>query len=429
MAKGRSEDRRRDDDGRFGEPCKARLSELIAFAQVYRNWSMGELAAFLGRDVHNLIPGSGVPKADLIYRLARALDWPPPAVFSQVCGDSAAPIEHERGGVDDYRELNRAAFAAFTEGRYEEMISLALRMQGVARTPEQRAEAALRECGGWEGLGRYEQALEAIQRGLREAHAPLGVRMRLRFDLARVYLVLGRWLDAEGIASLVLSQVTDEAARMAEIVGSTAMAFDVRGQARRWRAMAEPDEQLALAAGARQDLTMAQTAWSQYAEQTGVSTYAAAAHTCRGAAMSNEVVLGSLPPERCIEQIMEELDAAIDVAVLPAGAWRESYGWWCVFGCEVAVWSNLTVRDAERVVGVLSAKGLELADAARNWAIRERLLTIEYLRRSNTSGLHTDAGQHTLDTEDVQLIAGVMARFPAFRPFGWELMRRAPRVD
>lgn len=428
MAKGRREDRTPDDDARFGEACKARLAELIAFAQVYRNWSMGELAAFLGRDVHNLIPGSGVPKADLIYQLARALDWPPASVFSQVCGDSPVPIERERSGTDDYRELNRAAFAAFTEGRYEEMISLALRMQAVAKTPEQRAEAALRECGGWEGLGRYEQALEAIRRGLSEDEIPAIVRLRLRSNLAHLYLVLDRPLDGEGIAGTVVERIerdgmTDDAAR-----GVLAMALDVRGQSRRLRAIQEADDRVGLARLARADLVAAIEAWTRHAAVHGVANYAAMAHTARAAAIANDVALGELTATDCLERLLDLLDPATEISRVPSGVWRESYGWICVFGCEVALRLGEGVDDPEHHVGVFSNKGHEIAQACGNWALRARMLAVDYLRYSHSAGIHSQPSAVTLDRDDMVALAGVMARFPRFRPLGWELVRHAPKI-
>lgn len=54
--------------------------------------------------------------------------------------------------------------------------------------------------------------------------------------------------------------------------------------------------------------------------------------------------------------------------------------------------------------------------------------TIDYLRWSIQQGSHSAPRETTLDDEDLRTLAGAMARFPRFRPFGWELVRHAHRV-
>ena len=55
---------------------KIRLEQLLELAIAYRGWTRKELAKALGRDPTKLVPGSGVPKLDLVTELARVLDWP-----------------------------------------------------------------------------------------------------------------------------------------------------------------------------------------------------------------------------------------------------------------------------------------------------------------------------------------------------------------
>ena len=51
-----------------GTPRRERLEELLKLAQLYRGWPVRRLAEELGRDPHNLVPDSGVPKIDLVMR-------------------------------------------------------------------------------------------------------------------------------------------------------------------------------------------------------------------------------------------------------------------------------------------------------------------------------------------------------------------------
>ena len=60
------------------EPANSRrhrLGQLLDLAQNYRGWTRKQLSAELGRDPTKLIPGSGVPKLDVIIALAKTLDW------------------------------------------------------------------------------------------------------------------------------------------------------------------------------------------------------------------------------------------------------------------------------------------------------------------------------------------------------------------
>jgi hypothetical protein len=65
----------------------------------------------------------------------------------------------------------------------------------------------------------------------------------------------------------------------------------------------------------------------------------------------------------------------------------------------------------------------------RTLSLRARMLAIDYLRYSHGAGLHAQPSTVTLDRDDMVALAGVMARFPRFRPLGWELVRHAPKID
>ena len=58
---------------------RIKLARLLGLAQSYRGWTRKELARSLGRDPTKLIPGSGIPKLDLVVSLAGVLDCSSPS--------------------------------------------------------------------------------------------------------------------------------------------------------------------------------------------------------------------------------------------------------------------------------------------------------------------------------------------------------------
>lgn len=418
------------DDGMFGDASRARMEELIAFAQAYHGWTQREIAAFLRRDVHNMIPASGIPKADVIVRLARALDWAPGAVLEQICGESPHVRQGEPLSLEaDFAELNRQAFRAFTDGRFEDMIALGLRMERVASSPEQRAEGCLRQYVGWEGMGRYEAALESLQRALTEPELSQVLRWRLRGNLAQVYFVLGRFLESEGAAGAVLDRLScDAAGKDRETGGSVAMALYARGQALRCRALNEADDRTYLAKCACRDLRSGELAWEAHATLVRTDTFRAFSEMCRAALVCAEVLSGEVPLPVAVDRCLGRLDERVWDESRRAGLWAEANGWWSICGAEIVLATMAPGSEADHLLAVFTNKGYEIVERTGNWALRERLLMIDYLRHTPQAGRHVDAESWILDRDDLRTLAGAMARFPAFRPYGWQLWRNAGRV-
>jgi hypothetical protein len=67
---------------------RRRLERLLRLALAYKDCSRKELARVLGRDPTKLVPGTGIPKLDLVVELAGVLDWP--------VGDVVSYLWHER---------------------------------------------------------------------------------------------------------------------------------------------------------------------------------------------------------------------------------------------------------------------------------------------------------------------------------------------
>ena len=79
-------------------------------------------------------------------------------------------------------------------------------------------------------------------------------------------------------------------------------------------------------------------------------------------------------------------------------------------------------------MAVFTNKADEIADRMRNWAIRERVFTMEYARRQrfvDWTGMEAD---WAIDSDDVRVITGTMGRFPAFRHTAWRILRTAKVV-
>lgn len=411
----------------LGDASKERLEEMLAFARAYRGWTQRELAAFLDRDVHNLVPKSGVPKADLLVRLGHALDWPAGMVLSELCGESAAWSKSIRN-VDqdlDYPALNRAAFEAFGAGDFERMIGLGLRMGGQARSPEQRAEACLREFGGWFGLGRYEQAVDALQRGMRETDAPAPLRLRLRSNLANAYHDMGRQVEGHALADGVLRSLARAAVDARESLWLAAGATHVRGHCARHLALVDNLEGAALAVEAEADLREAEARWTECAAQPGASAYSANAFMCKVGRVANDPIRLGCPVDGALEILAGLLEDVRDTQKCPPGLWAEAYGWVCEFGAQLVARVRPWDAESDRLLAIFSNKGYELAEVSRNWALRVRMLAVDYVRLTRARGEHVNPSACVLDSEDLSLLAGAMARFPSFRPHGWELVRHA----
>jgi hypothetical protein len=418
-----------DIDRRFAEPSRSRLRTLVEFAQLYRGWTGREAAAFLRRDVHNVILGSGVPKVDLILRLARALDWPATAILDEVCGDAVTDAGPSDAGDRNFSELNRLAYAAFSEGRFEDQIRLARTMRTAASTPEERATACLREYGGWDGLGRYEQAMAVVQRGLVEAGLSEHLKLRLRANLASTHFALGRCAEGEGVASLVVDRIDELRGEGPTWTGVLATALYVRGACRRSMATQDDQDRSRLGRSAAADLRRAQQTWTTYHELTSVDNYAAAAKICEGMLTGAQALAGDRSVQSAVDELLAGLEVIVDPSSMRAGWWREAFGWWCVVGADLILSQDARRPDLDQALAVFTNKGHELAEVSGHWLLRERVLTLEHLRRSGQRGVFVEPCTTTLDGEDLRALAGVMARFPAFRPLGWELVRTAKRID
>lgn len=403
---------------------RERLHRLLDLARVAKGWSRAELARALGRDPTKLYLDSGNPKLDFVVSLAEVLEWPVGEVVGALWGESA--IEDE-SGARDFNAIDAQAMAAHRAGQYLRMVSLSQELFRSASTSEQRALACNREAGGWDGLGRYPKALDAVRRGLQQGPISTDMRLRLEGNLANAYYTLWELTPALGIAQVLVEWHDANPPTGAAGAKRAAFARYVRGNTHRRLMGAEPESAERHALCAKEDLETAMRAYENLARELDDPSLAGIANTCRGGLIEVGVHLGAREANDAIDEMLRGLDSVIDTEEAAAGDWLESYGWWCIFGGNVAL-RRLQGRRLQQVMAVFTNKALEIADRLNNWAMRERVFTMQYeLHEAMVEASDFDF-DFTIDDEDRRLIAGTMGRFPRFRGVGWRILQTAKLV-
>lgn len=406
---------------------RAKVDHLLDLAGTYRGLTRRQLADALGRDQTKLSPPSGNPKLDYLVRLAEILDWNVGDVAEAIWDEfDQSPLAPDAAA--DFDALNDEARAAHRAGDFRGMIVAARRMWSAARSPHQRALAMLRESGGWDGLGRYAQELDVLQRGLAETPAEHDTRLLLNANLANTYFTLGHLIEGRAIARDLVERLTAENPTTRGPRAALAFAYYVLGNSSRSLAAQEPRNVRVHAAEAINSYAESSERYLALAAEFGNSAWRGIASTCRGGTIISEVDLGLRSAHSAIEELTEGLGAVIDASDGLVGDRLESYGWWCVFGCEAAL-RHLSGPDLVRAVAIFTNKGYEIADRLNNWAMRERLFTMEYLQRQHAVDAGDPSADWAIDQEEIKVIVGTMGRFPMFRSTGWKILQSATVVQ
>lgn len=396
---------------------RGRLARLIDLAQTYRGWTRNEVARALGRDSGKLLPESGNPKLDLVVSLAQVLDWPVGTVAEDLGLDDLVDEEPLSAA-----ELDAQALECHRGGDWQGMVLAARRMLRVARLPVERAVACNRAAGGFDGLGLYARALPFLQAGLAEPGVPEGLRLMLTVNLANAHYVLWHLVESRAAARDLLDAFVDRPPQDRRERVCLAFARYVRGSSTRRMAQVDPLRAAPLAAQARPDLEQAMQDHESLADAHGEARYAAIANTCRGALLEVDAILGRISPTEALDHLQVALERVIDVQAHPPGDWLESWGWWCIFGCNVAC-RHLPPDRLARPMAIFTNKALEIADRLDNWSLRERAFSMDLFRHDR----EPDASW-TLDDEEIRGVIGTMGRFPAFRDRGYRILREAGLV-
>jgi hypothetical protein len=402
---------------------RRRLEQLLELAQAYRGWSRRELAGALGRDPTKLVPGTGIPKLDFVVELAGVLDWP----VGDVAGFLWSRRPHGRFGADgaDFDSLNTAAGEAHRAGRYELALDLARQAYAAAATPEQRARASNREAGALDGLGRYTEVLQALKRGMQEVGVAPEFRRMLQSNLANAYYSLWALVESGSISANLLDWYEPHPPRDGTERKTHAFAHYVSGHTYRRAMSMEPQRARELAELARRDLQRADDLYAELAEELDDPSLAGIANTCYGGRLEAEVALGRRTAADVLDELFVGLDRVRNVTGEQSGDELESYGWWCIFGCNIAMRHLDDDRELQQRMAVLTNKADEIADRLDNWSMRERVFTMQFMRwerARRSTGFDIPC---VIDTDDVRVIAGTMGRFPTFRDTGWRILQSA----
>lgn len=404
---------------------KLNQEHLLYLASLYKGLNRKELGAALGRDPTKLFPPTGNPKLDYLVRLAELLDWP--------VGDVAQAIwnaEKQAAGAQPavtFEELNAAAREAHRAGDFARMISVAERMNLVAKTSDERALAAHRESGGWDGLGRYTNQLDAVRRGLRENPANQDLRLLLQVNLANAYYTLWYLFEARAMAKDLIEALSASPPATRSARAAQAFAHYVLGNSCLRLATDEPENVSSWAKAAKESLVTSASLYESLAQEFNHAPWRGIANTCRGGIIEAEVELGERDPSHAVQELIDGLDNVTDTSDSLVGDRLESYGWWCIFGCGITL-RRLKDRDLQRNMAIFTNKGYEIADTLNNWAMRERLFTMEFLQRQRLNDMAGFRVDWTIDNEEVKLIVGTMGRFPMFRNTGWQILQTATVV-
>ncbi len=405
---------------------RRRLEQLLDLAQAYKGCSRKELARTLGRDPTKLVPTTGVPKLDLVVELAAVLDWPVGEVASFLWNHAHNGQATPEG---DFDAINAAAGQAHRAGQYPLMLELSRRALSVATTPEERARACNREAGAWDGLGRYMEVLQATRRGLQETAVPAALRRMLQSNLANAYYSLWSLVESGSISRELIARFRAEPPDGAPDRKTEAFAFYVSGHTHRRMITLEPGRARELAALARPDLERARELYERLAIELTDPALQGIANTCRGGLLEVDVELGARPAAAALDELCAGLDEIRDTSADLVGDRLESYGWWCIFGCNIALRHVSDDRPLQQYMAVFTNKADEIADKLDNWSMRERVYTMQYARWERATTASGFDFPCVIDTDDVRVIAGTMGRFPTFRDTGWQILRSARVID
>jgi hypothetical protein len=403
-----------------------RLHRLLDLARIYKSWTRADLARALKRDPTKLYPDSGNPKLDLLVSLASVLEWSVEAVVEYVWSGDVNDAGSEVN--TSFERLDAEACEAHRKGEFARMVELARQMFAAAQTPDERARACNREHGGWDGLGRYTRALDAVRRGLQQGLLPVHRRLQLQTNLANAYYTLWDLSSAHAHSQIVLEYYEQNPPREPLERKNQAFAHYVRGNTFVRLIAREPEDTREYAELARRDLQRAAELYAQLADELGDERLAGIFNTCRGALLEVDVELGQRDAVAAVEEILNGLNSVIEPDAPAAGDRLESYGWWCVHGANIAL-RHLTGRKLQQAMAVFTNKALEIADRLDNWALRERVFTMQFTLHqvlTDSTGLELD---FTIDGDDMRLICGTMGRFPMFRRVGWQIFDTAKVVN
>ncbi len=408
-------------DGSTGR--RLRLQTLLDLARVARGWSRAQLARALDRDPTKVLPESANPKLDYLVKLGEVLEWPVGEVADVIWNGGAAGA---RGPAPTatFEEYNDLIAQSLRSGEFQRSIELSQQMFRVARTGDERAHACIREAAGWDGMGRYPKVLDAVRRGLQQGPLSVRIRLVLQATLANAQYTLWDLTPALGTTEVLARWYDNNPPTRPHDWKRVAYVHYVRGNVRRRLMIQEPESRKEHAESGRRDLLKAAEMYEGLAKELGDDSLSGVANTCRGGIIEIDVELGRLPAVEGIAELRSGLERAGDLNSSLTGDWIESYGWWSIFGSDLAL-RHLQGRDLQQAMGVFLTRALDIAERLDNWAMRERVFTLQFALHTlmvDSTGLDL---AFTIDEQQRSLITATMGRLPSFQSTAWKILETA----
>ncbi|MDP7005646.1 MAG: hypothetical protein QF718_05495 [Phycisphaerales bacterium] len=398
---------------------KERLEQLLDLAQAYRGWSRRKLAQKLGRDPTKLAPESGNPKFDMILVLSEVLDWTLDEVSEWLWyGNENQTPETTKYSFDN---LDRKAQEAHRLGKYNQMIKFAHTALDISANAEERARSYNRAAGGWDGLGRFNRVLRAAQAGLREHPIPTDLRLLLQTTAANAHYSLWQLDESQGMAQRVAEHYEQNEPKSNRAKVAQAHAWYVLGHSLRRLLDIEPEQSSIHAHSSCVALNNAVQMYEHLANDIH-ETFGGIANTCRAGILESEIFLGRMDAREGLARIVDIINTVIDPETIDRGDWLESYGWWCIVGCNIALRHITNEHDLQRFMALFTNKADEIANRLDHWAMRERVFSMQFEGRQRLIGWTGQKIPIVIDNEDIRLITGTMGRFPQFRNTGWSIL-------
>ncbi len=403
---------------------KERLENLLNLARVARGLSRAQLAKSLGRDPTKLLPDSGNPKLDYVISLAEVLEWPVGDVVEAIWhgGCSGESTDVETGAT--FESIRDQIAEAVQVAKYHRVVELSKQMFEVARTNDERAHALIREAAGWDGLGRYPRTLECARRGLQLGPLSLRLRLVLQATLANAQYTLWDLTPALGTCEVLAEWYKKNPPQKSFDWKRVAYVQYVRGHTHRRLFSMEPENQTWHLDRAQSDLEESAAMYEKLAEELNDSALKGIANTNRMGLLEVEVARGERDASAAVKLISSKLDEVMPKLGSLPGDWLESFGWASIFGSDIAA-RHLQGRERQQAIVGFMNHALAIADKLDNWAMRERVFTIQFgLHQSmvEATGLALD---YTIDEQDRSMITATMGRFPSFRSTGWKILETA----
>jgi predicted GNAT superfamily acetyltransferase len=143
---------------------------------------------------------------------------------------------------------------------------------------------------------------------------------------------------------------------------------------------------------------------------------------------------GVMEPARALRHIESGLAEAFRASSMPAGDQLESWGWWAIFGCNIAL-RHLPIERSNDQIARLHLHLHAASERLENWAFRAKAFGIELQRREHARQAGLDLEAWRLTPKQMENLVHTMGRLPAFQATGWRILtefgvlERANRID